>query len=377
MKKFLPCIFVLFLLVAVSCKQKEAVEKATTVTNSIHYADGFELYEYENFSVLKVTRPWPGATENLTYILKKDAADLPDSLSKFPTISVPIKTVLVTSTTHLPALEILDELGALKGFPGLDYISSDLVRAKIEAGSIREIGKNEILNTEIVLDLHPDVLVAFGMDGNNQVLNTLEKSGIQVVYNGDWAEQTPLGKAEWIKFFGALFNKSDVAERTFTTIEQNYKETLAKISKTTTKPTVLSGAMYQDVWYLPQGQSWAAVFFNDAQSDYLWKTSEGTGSLALSFEAVYDRAKKADFWINPAQFETLEQLSKANPHYANFDAFKNKQVYSFVGKKGKTGGVLFYELGPTRPDLVLKDLISIIHPEIFPDYQRTFYERLQ
>ncbi|MBW3519609.1 ABC transporter substrate-binding protein [Flavobacterium sp. NKUCC04_CG] len=377
MKKFFPSIFVLFLLVAVGCKQKEATEKTITATNSIRYADGFELYEYKNFSVLKVTRPWPGATENLTYILKKNAVAIPDSLSKFPTISVPIKSVLVTSTTHLPALEILDELTALKGFPGLDYISSDLVRAKIEAGSIREIGKNETLNTEIVLDVDPDVLVAFGMDGNNQVLNTLEKSGIQVVYNGDWAEQTPLGKAEWIKFFGALFNKGDVAERTFTTIENNYKETLEKISTAKTKPTVVSGAMYQDVWYLPQGQSWAAVFFNDAQADYLWKSSEGTGSLSLSFEAVYDRAKNADFWINPAQFETLAQLKKANPHYANFEAFKNKEVYSFVGKKGKTGGVLFYELGPTRPDLVLKDLISIIHPEIFPDYQRTFYERLQ
>ncbi|WP_430613495.1 ABC transporter substrate-binding protein [Flavobacterium sp. JP2137] len=377
MKKLFAGICVLFLLLTIGCKRQGETKTAAVVGNSIEYADGFELYEYENFTLLKVTRPWPGATKDLVYVLRRGTAALPDSLSKYPAISVPIQSVLVTSTTHLPALEILDEVAALKGFPGLDYISSEVVRKRIDAGGIREIGQNESLNTEIVLEMQPDALVAFGMDENNAVLNTLEQSGISVVYNGDWAEQTPLGKAEWIKFFGALFDKSDRATTTFKTIEKDYLDALAAVGNIDQKPDVLSGAMYQDVWYLPQGQSWAAVFFKDAQANYLWKASEGTGSLALSFEAVFDRAQSAALWINPAQYESLDQLKKANPHYANFEAFKNKQVYSFAGKKGRTGGVLFYELGPTRPDLVLKDLISIIHPHVFPDYQRSFYERLK
>lgn len=377
MKKIFPGLFILFLFVAVSCKQKEEVQKTLAVQNSIEHADGFELYEYEDFSILKVTRPWPGATEELVYVLKRGGHVLPDSLAKYPSISIPIKSVLVTSTTHLPALEILEELGSLKGFPGLDYISSEVVRKRVDAGKIREIGQNELLNTEIILDIHPDALVAFGMDGNNKVLKSVEQAGVSVIYNGDWAEQTPLGKAEWIKFFGALYDKSVLATATFKSIEANYTQTLKEISAIEKHPSVLSGAMYQDVWYLPQGESWAAVFFKDAQANYLWSETEGTGSLSLSFEAVYDKAQNADFWINPAQFETKEQLKKANPHYANFEAFKNDRVYSFSAKKGKTGGVLFYELGPTRPDLVLKDLVSILHPEIFPNYQRTFYEKLQ
>ncbi len=228
-----------------------------------------------------------------------------------------------------------------------------------------------------MIDLAPDAVVGFSISSNNKSLNSLEKSGMKVLYNGDWTEQSPLGKAEWIKFFGALYDKEDKADEIFTDIEKAYSEAVILAQKATDKPTVLSGAMFQDHWYLPQGKSWAALFLNDAKADYLWADTEGTGSLSLAFETVLDKAENADVWMGPGQFISLKEMTDSNPHYGQFKAFKTKNVYSYSSKKGATGGILYFELAPNRPDLVLKDLIRIFHPELLPDYELHFFEKLK
>ncbi|AJA67536.1 vitamin B12 ABC transporter, B12-binding component BtuF [Myroides odoratimimus] len=372
---------ILFLVttVFVSCKKESNTVITSDDTNTIEYAKGFTIEAYDQYSVVNVKQAWVGADKSFKYVLYKEGKEvIPDSLRTLPSLKVPVQSIVVTSTTHLPSLVVLEEEKSLKGFPGLNYVSSPSIRKLINDNHIKEVGQNEQLNTELLLDLNPSVIVAFAMDGSNQALQLIEKSGIPVVYNGDWVEQTPLGKAEWIKLFGALYGKEKEAKIFFDKIVQDYKEAQALVKDAKNNPTVMSGAMYQDVWYTPQGQSWMAIYFKDAKSDYLWKETEGTGSLSLSLEVVLDKAIDASFWINPAQYETLQQLVDANPHYAKFNAFKNKNVYSFSPRKGETGGSLFYELGPTRPDLVLKDLIYILHPEIsIPNYQPVFFEQLK
>lgn len=349
----------------------------SAVVNQIKYAKGLEIYEYEEYTVMKVTHPWPEAKDSYNYVLHKKGATIPDSLKNYTAIQIPLQSVVVTSTTHIPSLEMLGVENTLKGFPNTDYISSERTRDLIGAGKVKEAGVNENLNTEVIIDLAPDALVGFSISSSNKALSQLEKSGVKVIYNGDWTEQNPLGKAEWIKFFGALYDKSDAAQKLFTQIENDYNQAKAIAAKAVTKPTILGGALYQDQWYMPQGGSWAAKFLNDAQGNYLWKDARGTGSLNLSFETVLDKAQDADYWIGPGQFTSLEEMVTANPHYAELKAFKNKEIYSFSTKKGKTGGVIYYELAPNRPDLVLKDLISILHPELLPGYKLHFFEKLK
>ncbi|MEK6512891.1 ABC transporter substrate-binding protein [Myroides odoratimimus] len=373
-------LFFLVTIVFISCKKESNTDTSSDAKeNVIEYAQGLSIEAHEQYSVVNVKQAWVGADKSFKYVLYKGGKqEIPDSLKALPSIKVPVQSIVVTSTTHLPSLVVLEEEKSLKGFPGLNYVSSPSIRKLINDSQIKEVGQNEQLNTELLLDLNPSVIVAFAMDGSNQALQLIEKSGIPVVYNGDWVEQTPLGKAEWIKLFGALYGKEKEAKIFFDKIVQDYKEAQALVKDAKNNPTVMSGAMYQDVWYTPQGQSWMAIYFKDAKSDYLWKETEGTGSLSLSLEVVLDKAIDASFWINPAQYETLQQLVDANPHYAKFNAFKNKNVYSFSPRKGETGGSLFYELGPTRPDLVLKDLIYILHPEIsIPNYQPVFFEQLK
>lgn len=281
--------------------------------------------------------------------------------------------MVVTSTTHIPSLEMLGVDHTLTGFPNLDYISSEQTRKRIEAGHIKELGQNESINTEVAIDLNPDAVIGFGVDGQNTSLNSLEKAGIPVLYNGDWVEKNPLGKAEWIKFFGALYGKSKEADSIFKSIETGYLDTKKMAQKVTDRPTVLSGAMYKDVWYLPHGESWPAKLIEDAGGDYLWKDTQGTGSIALNIESVLDKGQNAHYWIAPGQFGSYSKLEEANPAYAQFDAFKNKKAYTFTSKKGATGGLLYYELAPNRPDLVLKDLVYYLHPELMPNYQPYFY----
>ena len=134
--------------------------------------------------------------------------------------------------------------------------------------------------------------------------------------------------------------------------------------------------MYQDQWYVPQGESWAALFMKDAQANYLWADSKGTGSLSLPFETVLDKAQNADYWIAPGDFSSLKEMNESNPHYMEFTAFKNKKVYSYSAKKGAKGGILYFELSPTRPDWVLKDLIKILHPELLADHELFFFQKL-
>lgn len=370
-------LFSLLVLGLTQCKKTQNIAKATVNENEIVHAEGFSLVEYDDFSILKVKNTYPEAEETFTYVLHKSEVSLPDSLQKFTKIQIPIQKIIVTSTTHIPSLEMLGVENTLVAFPSLKYISSETTRERIDQGKVREIGKNQSLNTEVILDINPDVIVGFSVDGDLKTYKNLEKSGQKIIFNSDWTEKTPLGKAEWIKFFGALYDKKEKANAEFESIEESYNKALKLAQKAEIKPTIFAGAIYEDQWFLPQGDSWAALFLKEANGNYLWSDTEGTGSLALSFETVLDKAKDADFWIGPGQFTSIEEIIKDNPNYKFFKAVETKNVYSFSTKKGKTGGVIYYELAPNRPDLVLKDIIKILHPEVLPNYELFFFEQLQ
>ena len=368
-------IFSIFL-IYISCKQQTEVEN-NKIQNNIEYASGLEIHPYKDFTVMKITKPWPNATKTYTYVCGKSAKNVPDSLTQYTFIQTPVKNLVVSSTTHISSIVALNQTDKLIGFPNLDYISSPIVRERITLGKVIELSDNESLNFEKTVDLAPQLIVGLSMDSETAKFNQFEKAGIPVLYNADWVETTPLGKAEWVKFFGVLFDKQEQAETYFKNIVSQYNNAKDLVAKIKTKPTVLSGAIFQDVWYLPQGDSWMATFINDAGGDYLWKNSKGTGSLSLSFEAVLEKAINADVWIGPGEFTTFNQMISANKHYSKFTAFQNKKIYSYSMKKGAKGGIIFYEDAPNRPDLVLKDLIFILHPQTFPNYKPTFIEPIK
>lgn len=373
---------VLVLVVFFSCKEEHKTStelESSSDVSQITYAEGFSISNNTDYSILTIRNPWPKADKKFTYALvpREKAASITLNRNDFDAIILtPIDRVVVTSTTHIPALELLNVESTLVGFPETDYISSERTRKRIDNGKLRELGKNEEINTEVLLELRPDVVIAFGVDGTNKSMETISKARIPVIYNGDWVEKSPLAKAEWLKFFGALYGKTDIANSTFEQIESDYLAAKSLALETTNKPTVLCGAMYKDVWYLPNGTSPEAQFLKDANVNYLWSETSESGSLALSFEAVFDKARDAQLWLSPSYYSSYDDLEKANTHYTEFDAFQNRNIFTFSNTTGATGGVIYYELGTSRPDLVLKDMIKICHPDLLKDYKLTFFKPL-
>ena len=369
--------FLLFIIFSFSCKKEILKETAAPISKStIKYAKGFDIVIVNGLKKLIIKTGYQNATTIFEYLILNKAAK--KATLNNQTIQVPIKEIVVTSTTHIPMVELLNEESSIVGFPHTTYISSEKTRTLIDAGKIKEIGKESSLNTEILLDLQPELVVGYSITSADKSLTTVQKSGISVIYNGDWLEETPLGRAEWIKFFGVLYNKEKQADSIFNAIETNYLKAKKIALKATIKPTILSGAvMSKDIWNLPAGESFVAQFLKDANLNYLWKDSKGKGSLSLSFESIFDIGRNADYWIAPGYFSSKEQLLQSNQIYAEFTAFKNDSIYTPSTKKGKTGGIIYYELAPTRPDLVLKDIIKITHPNLLPNYELTFFEKMQ
>jgi len=377
-------IILVFVFLVVSCKtdiKKEKIDLpiSENQTFEINHAKGFNIEKAGDLTVLKISSPWPNSESSYSYALipKDKMSTMTLNIDEYDAIiATPVNNIVVTSTTHIPALEALGVLDKLSGFPDTQYISSKKARRLIDDEKIKELGNNKALNTEMVIELNPELVVGFSISSENKAYETLQRANIPVVYNGDWTEQTPLGKAEWIKFFAPFFGLEKKADSLFKKIERSYVTAKSLAQKAETKPTVLSGALYKDVWYLPGGNSWAAQFLQDANADYLWKETTETGSLSLSIEAVLTKAKNADFWVSPSQFTSYSAMEKASRHYPQFEAFKNRKLYTFAKTTGETGGLLYYELAPNRPDLVLKDLVHIFHPTLLPDHKPFFFQAL-
>ncbi|TDS15369.1 iron complex transport system substrate-binding protein [Maribacter caenipelagi] len=380
---FKRLLFISCLLLLCGCKQQKKDKTSNKINDNsttIRYANGFTIESQANgITIIKVLKPWVNAETTYTYALVPKEIQAIVTLNKSEynaIIATPVENIVVTSTTHIPALEELGILDHLIGFPDTKYISSKAARKRINSGKITELGVNESLNTEAILNLRPDLIFGFAINDGNSTYETIQRANIPVVYNGDWVEETPLGKAEWIKFFAPFFNKTKEADAIFNRIEESYLEAKALASKAKNKPTVISGSMFKDVWYLPGGKSWSANFLEDANADYLWSATDENGSLSLSWESVLDVGQHAEYWIGPAQFASYQELKSSSPHYAQFDAFQNNKIFSTANTLGETGGTLYYELGPQRPDLVLKDLIYILHPGLLPNYEPYFFKPL-
>jgi iron complex transport system substrate-binding protein len=273
---------------------------------------------------------------------------------------------------------MLSETDKLIGFPQTDLISSPATRARIDAGKVTDLGSGPSANPEMVIDLQPDWIMISTLGEDLRYLDLFAQANVPALINGEYVEQNPLGRAEWIKFTGILLGKYEEAVAEFEKIKNAYQEAekLASQLPANNRPKLLSGVMYQDIWYAPGAESWGAQILQNAGGDYVFSDQTGSGSLQLNYEFVLDRAAEAEVWIGSADFPDVKTMGRNEPRYRNFQAWKTGQIYTYTAKKGATGGLEYFELGYVRPDLILKDLIKILHPELLPKYELYFYQKL-
>lgn len=379
MLKSIVVVFSLFVVLS-SCKEKktdQAVQQATDKT-PLKYATGFRVSSAANHSKLvEVISPYQGANTGFTYLLVPDGEEVPAHASDVRVIRTPVKSIVCTSTTHIPMLDYLESSELLVGFPTLDFISSKTMRARINAGKITELGTDKGMNLELVAALKPELVMGYTMSADYGQFGKIEDFGIPVFINAEYLEKHPLGRAEWIKLMGLLVGKEKEADSVFHAIEAAYLQTRDLVSSVGIRPRVMSGIMYGDAWFLPGGQNYAAKILQDAGCDYLWASDSSHGYLQLSLEAVYDKAANADLWIGVADMKSMKQLGDANNYYTRFKPFREQQVYSYDKRKGEKGGSEYLETGYLRPDLILKDLVRIAHPELMPEHQLYFHAKLE
>lgn len=337
-------------------------------------AENFSLSYHDHYQVLTVQQPYPGGKPT-DYVLVKCGTPDPEldgALAGATRVEVPVRSIYSGSTTHLPAIVELGALESLTGVSNGSYVSAPEVVERFEAGDVAEYAADGAVDTEKVVLGDPDVLVTGGTD--DPAYAKVSKAGIPVVANAEWLEATPLGRAEWIKMFAALTGTEAEAARDYDRIKTGYADVVEKVSGAEEVP-VLVGNLYQGTWHMPAGGSYVGRLLADAGATYPWEKNRSVGSLELDFEAVYAKAGDAPTWlINDTTVETVKDLTALDPKYRQLAAPRDGEVWNATRSLGPNGGNDYWERGVLRPDLVLADLAALLHPDLLPDHEFTFYQ---
>lgn len=357
--------FLLILLVALGCSRNSSHDREQTGSNK--YADGFQIEKHGDLTKLSVFNPWEKAHDvSFDYYLIPEHIDIPDSLSGKRIITTPVRRIICMSTSHLGFIDALGENRSVVGVSGAGYVSNDEIIRNYQAGNIADVGYGQNLNYEIIIKQRPDLVMLYGVDGDvTSSVAKLEELGIPVIMNAEYLETTPLGKAEWIKFVGALYAKEAEAEKFFGEIEQDYnslKEFAQGNRSSSGNPRILVGSPYSDSWWIPGGNSYLASLISDAGGDYLGKGNPSHESYVISFENALAFGNEADIWINLGTIASKQEILASDQRFANFGVFKNGQIFNNINRMSENGGNDFWESGTVYPNLILRDLISIFHP---------------
>lgn len=366
-------------------EQVIAAPADTGIPVPIKYARGFSLRRSGGITWVEVRKPWQGATADFRYrLVPRDSLGRPGNPShgaRMPsgemTLGWPARRVLTMTTTNLPHLDRLGVLESLVGIAGGGYACNPIVRARLSGRTLRELGEESGLDVEAALDLRPDLVFAFAVANySNPALNKMSEAGLPVVMEAAYMEETPLGRAEWVKFTAAFFGKEAAADTAFAEVDRAYHALAALARRAARRPTVVVNAPSGGLWWVPGGRTYVARLLADAGAEYLWAGDTTRGSLSLDLEAVLARAGGAEYWLNPGPWASLADGKNRDPRHALFESFRAGRVWNNDLVRCGAGND-FFEKGSMRPDWILADLIALFHPELLPGHRFRWYRRLE
>ena len=383
MKSLPTSIVLLPLLFLFSCsvrnEKKPGIEPDNSPDNVIN-AERFTLKKTDSCTIVTIINPWQGAEdiEQKYYLVRRGKKlSAPDDTSKI--IYVPLKKIICMSTTHLAMIAALGEEDAVAGFSGTGFIYNNSLGMKAGRGLIRDVGYENNLNNELIISILPDLVMMYGI-GNESTGYTgkISELGIKVMFNADYLETDPLGKAEWIKLFGALFCKEEIADSIYTTAALSYNEIKNFVSINVKKrPKVLLGLPFRDTWYISPGNSYISKLIRDAGGEYLWETTESSVSMPYSLESVYIKSLEADYWLNIGNVTSKEEISSIDSRLQTIPSYGYGNLYNNNKLVTQGGGNDYWENGTINPHLILKDISSILHPGLFENYELTYYRKIE
>jgi iron complex transport system substrate-binding protein len=373
-------LFLLIFLLNSGCTHNRAPsdKNNTAVPLDLHYAQGFKLEKSADLVTLRVMNPWQQA-ENVSYqywLGKTSHAprkDIPENRY----FKVPVEKVVCLSTTFVGFIDFLHQEGTIVGISGKKYVTSASLSEKIYNGEIPDVGYDENLSYEKLIELQPDVVFVYGITGSvSSIVARLDEVGIKSVVVAEYLEETPLAKMEWIKYFGAFYNQMTGAGLKFDSVASNYNKLVQKASLETIKPKVMVGLPWSGTWYISGGKSYMANLLRDAGGQYLWHDLPYKDSRPVSLEKVFEKSFEADFWLNPGEAGSKADILKVDPRFAQLKAFRDSSIYNNNNQVNDRGGNAYFEKGVVEPDIILSDIISVIHPHLLPSYRMKYYKKL-
>ena len=369
--------------VIISCQTSDSNTKQTISTeiesatnNSVKYAKGFSIVEADGYQIITLKNPWVGASKTYQYVLYKNEKPIGVDADFF--IKTPIKTIACMSLTHVSFIEKLNKTNSIIALSGVSYVSSKAINKRIKSGAIKEMGQGQSLNYELLVDNAPDFIMGYGIDASsNNYIDKLQTLGLKFILNSEYMENHPLGMAEWIKFVAAFYDESVMADSIFNNIENEYLHLLQLTQKVENKPTVFTGMPWNGAWYVPGAKSFQAQLLKDAGANYLWANGNTEkGSLTKAKEIIIDEAYDADFWINQNSYNSIASIVAYDEKFSGFNAIKEQQLFNNNLRLNSTGGNEYWENGVVQPQIVLKDLIKIFHPQLI-NHQLYYYQQLK
>lgn len=321
---------------------------------------------------------WIEISENVKYQEQKDIFLLKSRKFdySFEKKQIPFSRVVLLNNSLLGYFVELGQESKIVGVSGQQYIYSQRIIDLIKAGKIQNIGTDQKYDVEKILALKPEVIFTNYISSFENTYDILQKNGIKIIFLDDYLEQKPLEKTAYLKLFGKLLGVEKIANQKYLEIEKKYQELVEKASKVTQKPKVLVNEMYGNHWFMAGGKTFVAHYLQDARADYLFKERAEEKSIPMSFEEVFVKSQKADFWVNVGHYRTKKELLAMNPTYAKMPIFAKGEIYSITKRQSGMAND-FFEMGVVRSDLVLRDYIKIFHPEILPQDTLVFMQKLK
>ena len=343
-----------------------------------NFASGFRIDQTEagQSSLITITNPWQGAAFEQKILLVRNHEAVPKGFAG-QVVNTPVKSVVCLSSGYVAMFDALGQIDKVKGVSGINFITNQHIRNP--KSQVADVGYDANLDFERIVALRPDVVMMYGVAGENSLITSkLRELGIPYMYIGDYVEQSPLGKAEWLYVAAELTDQQERADSLFGAVCHNYQALAAQVAdKTLSRPKVMLNTPYRDVWFLPPMKSYMVRLITDAGGEAYASDTEGNTSQPIDAEKAYLLASQADIWLNVGGCTSLAELTAQNPRFAEMPIVRECRVWNNNLRRTTSGGSDFWESGIVRPDLILQDLVSILHPEIAETKELVYYEQLR
>ncbi len=374
MNKIYFTIIYIFFVFAASCNSGNNSQQHKQTNNRFEYATNIFSEEGSNRIVMYLNSQ---KSDSVVYILTSEKPEkIYDGASKTFYIQTPIQRVAITSTTDIAPIDALNETGSLIAVCEVFRVCNSRIHELFVDGKISDVGSELYENAEKIIAIQPNLLIKTIYNSAFTPNDALYlHANIPIIYNNNWQEVNPLGRTEWIKFFGMLYNKEHEADSLFTIIRDSYNTLKARYANAISRPRVLLGEMVGDSWYASGGNSYIAQFIADAGGNYIFANNTERGSFPLNFEQILSKSQDVDVWIG-SRFSTKNELFTENRLYSLLPITKTSRCYNY--NKSQTGECNdYFETGTLRPDYVLEDCIRILHGDSVVQQNCRFLQKLQ